>query len=134
MRRLALSRGTLLSLTAAIACAAQSAMAGPLSDGAVAYAQGHYAEALQILRPLAEDGSPDAQMILGVMYQQGQGVPQSKLRAYVWFSQAMSIFNPSSGDFSNASISRDELVKSMTKTEVGGAEEAARRCQVSHYK
>jgi TPR repeat protein len=38
-----------------------SAMAGPLEDGEGAYHRGDYAEAMRLLRPLAEQGDANAQ-------------------------------------------------------------------------
>ena len=35
---------------------------------------------------IAEQGDPFAQYNLGLMYANGRGVPQTNLRAYVWFS------------------------------------------------
>jgi len=51
--------------------------AGPLEDGLAAYHKGEYATALSPLRPLADQGLADVQNTLGVMYANGQGVPQS---------------------------------------------------------
>src|SRR5271165_3620340 len=50
------------------------AAAGPLEDSEAAYQKGDYAAALQILRPLAEQGNAIAQYDLGLMYDSGQGV------------------------------------------------------------
>ena len=44
-------------------------MAGPFEDVEVAYQQGDYTAALQILRPLAEQGDPWAQEYLGMLSQ-----------------------------------------------------------------
>ena len=43
-------------------------------DGVAAYQRGEYAAALNLLRPLAEQGDPGAQFKLGVMYRNGEGV------------------------------------------------------------
>src|SRR5690606_1355331 len=40
-------------------------------------------------RKAAERGNPDAQFNLGVMYEQGRGVPQSAQQGYVWLSVAL---------------------------------------------
>ena len=53
------------------------AVPGSLNDGLTAYEHGDYAMSLTILRPLATDGSADAQVALGVMYDTGKGVPQN---------------------------------------------------------
>ena len=45
-------------------------------EGVDAYAKGNYAVALEKFKPLAEGGNMQAQFNLGVMYRQGQGVPQ----------------------------------------------------------
>jgi hypothetical protein len=41
------------------------AAAGPLEDGQAAYQRGDFATALQIFRPLAEQGNAEAQRMLG---------------------------------------------------------------------
>src|SRR5262245_9634805 len=67
---------------------AGSAAAGPLEDAAVAYKAGDYEAALRLTRPLAEHGDASAQVVLGVMYAQGQGVPQNYAEALKWFREA----------------------------------------------
>ena len=52
------------------------AMAGPLEDGAAAFQRGDYATAMSFCRPLADQGNADAQALIGVMYEAGEGVPQ----------------------------------------------------------
>src|SRR5205823_4000343 len=56
--------------------------------GMSAYKQGNYATALAELRPLAENGSALAQVALGVMYTNGQGVPQDFKEALRWYRLA----------------------------------------------
>ena len=58
--------------------------AGPLEDGLAAYQKGDYAAALQILRPLADQGNADAQFNLGSMYAEGRGVPQDLEQSAIW--------------------------------------------------
>lgn len=57
-------------------------------EGADAYAHGNYAVALEKFKPLAEQGNMQAQFSLGVMYHQGQGVPQDDKEAVAWWSKA----------------------------------------------
>ena len=64
----ALCAGFMLGLTA-------PAWAG-LDEGAAAYIRGDYATAIREWRPLAKQGHAPAQFILGIMYEDGQGVPQ----------------------------------------------------------
>ena len=64
------------------------AAAGPLEDGQAAYQRGDYAEAMRLWRPLAEQGDAGAQNNLGVMYANGQGVPQDYAQALIWTRKA----------------------------------------------
>ena len=61
---------------------------GPLVDGIVAYERGDYATALKFFRPLAEQGSAEAQFLLGSFYQIGQGVPEDFVEAAKWYRKA----------------------------------------------
>ena len=49
--------------------------------GMDAHSRGDYATALREWRPLAEQGDALAQCNLGVLYQNGQGVPEDYVRA-----------------------------------------------------
>ena len=64
---------------------AGTAVAGSLEDGAEALARGDFATALRLLRPLAENGNPDAQINLGNMYFDGNGVPQDNAESVKWY-------------------------------------------------
>ena len=63
-------------------------MAGPLEDGEAAYQRGDYATALQIWRPLADQGDAGAQAWLGLMYDNGHGVTQDYAEAARWYRLA----------------------------------------------
>lgn len=54
----------------------QGAYAGPFEDGEAAWSRGDYATALSMWRPLAAQGNAKAQYNLGLMYDNGQGVPK----------------------------------------------------------
>ncbi len=71
-----------------IIAAAVPVAAGPLGDGHAAYFRGDYATALRLLPPLADQGSVDAQLILGFMHANGQGVPQDYAAALAWYRKA----------------------------------------------
>jgi TPR repeat protein len=58
--------------------------AGPLEEAVAAHERGDYAEALRLLRPLAEQGDARAQDNLGILYHDGQGVPQDYAEAVKW--------------------------------------------------
>jgi TPR repeat protein len=57
-------------------------------DGMAAYHRGDYATALEFWRPLAEQGDANAQRNLGVMYENGQSVPQDYAEALTWYHKA----------------------------------------------
>lgn len=52
--------------------------------GLDAFKQGDFETALKELRPLAEQGHAKAQLKLGIMYSQGQGVPQDYVQGAKW--------------------------------------------------
>jgi TPR repeat protein len=57
-------------------------------EGLAAYHREDYVNALQELRPLAEQGDARAQNVLGAMYQQGQGVPKDNSKAVSYYLKA----------------------------------------------
>ena len=69
-------------------CAAGPAVAGPYEDAIAAYDKGDYATALRRFRLLAEQGNASAQSNLGLMYYNGQGVPQDYAAAAAWYRKA----------------------------------------------
>ena len=62
---------------------AAPAAAGPLEDADAALKRRDYQTAVRLIRPLAEQGNAHAQYNLGVLYDNGLGVPLDKVRAYV---------------------------------------------------
>ncbi len=56
--------------------------------GFAAYQQNDYATAMEKWRPLAEKGSAAAQVFLGFMYANGQGVAPDNAAAADWFGEA----------------------------------------------
>ena len=74
-------------LMAIVALSALSgvAAAGPLEDAEAAFEQQDYATAMRIVRPLANQGDTVAEFDLGVLYQNGFGVPPSQADAAAWF-------------------------------------------------
>lgn len=57
-------------------------------DGVAAHRKGNYATALQVFRPLAEQGDVRAQYNLGLMFEKGQGIPQDDKEAATWYMKA----------------------------------------------
>jgi uncharacterized protein len=84
MRTISSALAALMMLVAAATPSWPSAF----SDGVVAFHRSDYATAFRNLRPLAERGQPDAQALLGYMYQHGSGVPQDQVIAAHWYSSA----------------------------------------------
>jgi TPR repeat protein len=66
----------------------ESAAAGSFEDATAAYGRGDYATAMQLLRPLADQGHAFAQAILGFMSANGQGVQQDYAAAVRWYQKA----------------------------------------------
>jgi uncharacterized protein len=64
------------------------ALAGPLEDGLKAYQGGQYKKAIDLLKPLAEQNNPRAQLRLGMMYYHGQGVTEDEKTALQWLTKA----------------------------------------------
>ena len=62
--------------------------AADLLKGLEALQSGDFANALQELRPLAEQGNADAQFALGVMYANGKGVAEDDTQAVYWYRKA----------------------------------------------
>ena len=61
--------------------------ATPVVAGA-AYNAGDYQKAYRLFKPLAEQGFAPAQHNLGVMYDEGNGVPEDDARAVHWYRKA----------------------------------------------
>ena len=78
--------GAVASVIAALLlCSEAPLAAGPLDDGIDAYNRADYSTAYRLLRPLAEGGVPDAQFMLGALYEKGLGVPQDFTEALKWY-------------------------------------------------
>ena len=65
-----------------------SVAAADFRAGVEAYQRGDYATAYKEWLPLAEQGHAGAQNNLGVMYADGEGVPEDDVRAFAWFNLA----------------------------------------------
>src|SRR5262245_28058153 len=86
MRRLA----RILALVLLIAAVAGEAGAKPpsLREAVAAYRRGDFAAALEQLIPLANDDNAQAQFMLGMMYEGGQGVQRDLAAAARWYQAA----------------------------------------------
>ena len=54
----------------------------------VSFAQKKYDLALKYCTPAAEQGDPEAQYYLGVMYDNGLGIKQDYFKAFEWWGKA----------------------------------------------
>ncbi|MHA1573776.1 MAG: tetratricopeptide repeat protein [Alphaproteobacteria bacterium] len=64
------------------------AAAQSLERAEAAYFRGDYADAMQMMLPLAEQGDRHAQYLIGFMYERGQGVSKDPLKAADWYGRA----------------------------------------------
>jgi TPR repeat protein len=62
--------------------------AGPPEDAATAYGKRDYLSALNLWRPLAEQGNAAAQRGLGILYENGLAVPQDDTQSVIWYRKA----------------------------------------------
>ena len=106
----ALCTGVILGLTA---CTDEA----DFNAGVAAYKRGDYATALREWRALAKQGDAKAQYNLGLMYGNGEGVPQDYVQAHMWYNLAASIFPPGE-DRDKAVKNRDIVAKRMTPAQI----------------
>lgn len=68
--------------------AVTSTLAATFEEGKEAYQAKDYKRAIEILKPLAEQGNSQAQVTLGIMYDNGHGVPLDQTEAFNWYVKA----------------------------------------------
>jgi TPR repeat protein len=73
----------------------KSASSAGLERGIALYQSSKFKAAFEILEPIAEAGNPNAQTILGVMYDDGEGVAQDPEKAALWYRKAAEQGHPS---------------------------------------
>lgn len=61
---------------------------GNIEDATKAYDQGDYKTAYRLYKQLAEQGHAPAQTNLGMMYEDGRGIPQDYTEAAKWYRKA----------------------------------------------
>ena len=64
------------------------AVADPYEDGEAAYNAGQYGTAFQLFQPLAEQNDARAQLYLGLLYSEGDGVQKNPIQAVYWYRKA----------------------------------------------
>lgn len=95
----------------------------PIEDAYDAYNRGDNATALRLFRPLADQGVASAQLHLGVMYTEGEGVPQDYVRAHMWFNLSAAQGEKAAARYRNIIAAR------MTPAQVAEAQKLAREWQ-----
>ena len=133
-------------------------------NGQEAYRRGDYKTAFEKIKPLAERGDAIAQYNLGVMYAEGQGVPQDYKESFKWYRlsadqgmakaqfnlgvmcskgqgvlqdyvQAYKWFNlPGVKDDKDAVHNRNIIEKRMTSDQIAEAQRLAREWMERHRK
>jgi len=63
-------------------------VAGDMEDGFAAVRAGDYQKAFRLWKPLAEQGDAKAQYFLGLVYDEGEGVPEDGAKAVHWYRKA----------------------------------------------
>jgi TPR repeat protein len=99
---------------------AASGAAGPSEDADAAMKRHDYKTALRLIRPLAEQGDANAQYNFGVFYDNGLGVPQDRIRAYMWLSLAAMQGRDRAAAF------RDLVARLMTPGQLAEAQKLSR--------
>lgn len=75
-----------IDASSAVAVAGQSE--GPAKDALEAFKAGRHAKALELAKPLAEQGNGDALYLFGFAYESGQGVEASRDKALEYYRKA----------------------------------------------
>jgi TPR repeat protein len=79
-----------IGVAAVFAGLSMFAVAGPIENADAAIKNRDYAGAIRIVQPMAERGDANAQYILGMLYENGLGVTQDRVKAYMWLTLAAS--------------------------------------------
>ena len=86
-----------------------------------------YAAAVSWYRKAADQGNAKAQFNLGLMYGNGQGVPQNYVQGHMWFNLAAARFPASETENRNKAVSaRANVASKMTPAQVAEAQKLAR--------
>ena len=107
-------------LAFALTLSAAPVAAGTIDDAYAAYNSGDYKSAARLFRPLADQGNASAQYNLGLMYNNGQGVPQDYVMAHMWLNLA------AARGYTTAKTSRDRAANLMTSEQIAEAQRLAR--------
>jgi hypothetical protein len=87
-------------------------------EATAAYLAKNYAKAAKLLPPLAEQGKPDAQLMLSDLYAAGNGVQADNIAAYKWTYLASTNADAIPDTHETALKSLDELSRRMSEDDV----------------
>lgn len=110
------------------ACADQKT----LSDAQISSRKKDDAEAVTIYKTLAAQGNALAQLLLGMKYYDGQGVPHDLVRAYAWTNLAAA--NADSEKQETYTKVHELVAKHMTANQITEAQELTRKCTANKFK
>ena len=96
-------------------------------EGMWAYTAKDYATALREFKPLAEQGHPDAQYYMGVMYAFGKGVLKDQVFAHMWANIALM------NGYQRGTKLINIVEKEMTPSQIETAQDLARECVRKAY-
>ena len=88
-------------------------------DGMWAYTMKDYATALRELKPLAEQGHPQAQYYIGAMYAFGNGVQKDHVFAHMWAGIALM------NGYQKSTKLINMVEKEMTRSQIETAQDLA---------
>ena len=124
-RTIRLAAAAVLSIL--MAPAAPPATAQTFKDAMAAYERSDYAVAFAGFRILAAQGNADARFGLGVMYEDGKGVPRDHVRAHMWFNLAAARFPATEKDRRTKAIwNRDRVARLLSPGALARAQRLAR--------
>ena len=92
-----------------------------------AYSKGDFLNAATWMFRAAEQGHPEAQHYLGLMFDTGRGVPQNFVSSYMWFSLA-----ETNGSSASHNL-KHNMARSMEPEQLAEAQIRAERCLRSKY-
>ena len=155
---------TIYCAVGVLLCVGNTASSAAFQKGLDVDERGDYATAWREWRPLAEHGNASAQVNLGHMYDEGQGVPQDYKTAVKWYrladeqGNARAQYNLGAMNYNgqvflqdyvrahmwwniaasqgdeDATKYRDKVAKTMTPADISKAQDFARECVKKNYK
>lgn len=97
------------------------ATASDREDAEAAFERGDY----KIVLSLAEQGDAVAEFLLGVMYAEGQGVPQDYVQAHKWYNLAAANATEKY-ERDEAARSREQVARKVSRMQIKEARKLAR--------